>query len=371
DRTTAAAEALQTYIHTGPDSLRILAFLGGIAITSAGALTVLSVSEAFHHPVMYLLNAYQTLFGLVTCLLEADPKYLNKFGIQEKIREYFQLITELWGRGLFYLFQASIALMHFTLLHVIIGLYMAAIGLLTISLHFTRPVASTTERSEAVVTVGFDVHFPIAMTDSRRRYKSDAEVIAESGVLVRFVYHLYLQLPALLAFIRGHLACWAERGFTFRRTAITLGVIGRYIMALVMIGIFNNLGRRREGMYSAYSVFNRGGRHLLGDLRVDQLERELRGQGPAGAGADTDLLVPLGDPGATSFSSREANTVCPCGSGRKRKRCCGAGSGRLDKRVGRTVTTGGNEKCGESESIFEKVELERYGMRVLSEGFLD
>ncbi|EER05505.1 hypothetical protein Pmar_PMAR011530 [Perkinsus marinus ATCC 50983] len=134
ERVTAAAEVINKRIHTGPDSIRVLAFLGGVAVTATGALNVLSPSEVLHRPVIYLLNLYQILFGVITCLLEADPKYLHKYGVQERIHEYAYFLTQLWGRGLFYLFQGSIALMHLTILYIIVGLYMAVIGVLSLSL---------------------------------------------------------------------------------------------------------------------------------------------------------------------------------------------------------------------------------------------
>ncbi|CAK0806562.1 unnamed protein product [Prorocentrum cordatum] len=92
----------------------------------------------------------------------------------------------------------------------------------------------------------------------------------------------------------------------------------------------------REGEYSAYSVFNPGGRHLLGDLRAEQLDREQRGdQYLAGAARDDGGLVDLPQGGllagggsdeedddAPLVRSREANKPCQCGSGKKAKRCC-------------------------------------------------
>lgn len=49
----------------------------------------------------------------------------------------------------------------------------------------------------------------------------------------------------------------------------------RFASLLGIALVFLNLGNRTGGV-SAYSVFNREGRYLLGDLRLSQIERELR-----------------------------------------------------------------------------------------------
>lgn len=40
--------------------------------------------------------------------------------------------------------------------------------------------------------------------------------------------------------------------------------------------IFMNLGERKKGEYSAYSVFNKGFRSILGTMTAEQLDREIR-----------------------------------------------------------------------------------------------
>lgn len=48
-----------------------------------------------------------------------------------------------------------------------------------------------------------------------------------------------------------------------------------YITITIFVLIARNLGNRRDGL-SAYSVFNRGCMPLLGQLRPDQFENEIR-----------------------------------------------------------------------------------------------
>eukprot|EP00933_Yihiella_yeosuensis_P001145 TRINITY_DN10186_c2_g1_i1.p1 TRINITY_DN10186_c2_g1~~TRINITY_DN10186_c2_g1_i1.p1 ORF type:complete len:201 (+),score=33.72 TRINITY_DN10186_c2_g1_i1:44-604(+) len=106
-----------------------------------------------------------------------------------------------------------------------------------------------------------------------------------------------------------------------------------YFMITVMAAIMGpGLGKRTSGM-SAYSIFNQGQRHLLGELRAEQIDAEQRGDqylqnygredGPGG-------VVALDENGneveeaeqIPELRSRDANQPCQCGSGKKAKRCC-------------------------------------------------
>ncbi|KAF4757675.1 hypothetical protein FOZ63_023495 [Perkinsus olseni] len=79
--------------------------------------------------------SYQFLFGVITCILEANPELLReRVHWQEKIYEHAKFLTLLWGRGLFYLFQGSLALVQFTLLYAIVGVYMVVMGVLCIAM---------------------------------------------------------------------------------------------------------------------------------------------------------------------------------------------------------------------------------------------
>lgn len=56
--------------------------------------------------------------------------------------------------------------------------------------------------------------------------------------------------------------------------------------------IFTNLGDRRQGSQSAYSIFNAGFQALPGQLSSDQLEREIRGgMGAVAAGGQADAAA--------------------------------------------------------------------------------
>eukprot|EP00397_Hematodinium_sp_SG-2012_P061499 GEMP01081550.1.p1 GENE.GEMP01081550.1~~GEMP01081550.1.p1 ORF type:complete len:136 (+),score=28.66 GEMP01081550.1:190-597(+) len=96
----------------------------------------------------------------------------------------------------------------------------------------------------------------------------------------------------------------------------------------MIIAIFLNLGTRTGG-YSAYSVFNQGQRHLLGDLRAEQVDREYRGIAHMGGNQpaeEENNVVQYEGPEApvVYVKSRDQNKECYCGSTLRYKKCCGA-----------------------------------------------
>ena len=66
--------------------------------------------------------------------------------------------------------------------------------------------------------------------------------------------------------------------FLFGRLASSQGLGSLYLVLSVIAFIFTNLGKRREGEASAYTVFNNF-QALPGQLTGDQLDRQMvRGQ---------------------------------------------------------------------------------------------
>lgn len=121
-----------------------MCFVGGIAVVVNGIFAVLDVFDVFDHTVYYLVNAYQVFFGLVTCLTELDEDWCgpNVHGWlhqrQKWMHEWALGLTMLWGRGLFYIFQGTIALVSSSLLSLglMIGIYMLIAGILCLNQHF-------------------------------------------------------------------------------------------------------------------------------------------------------------------------------------------------------------------------------------------
>mmetsp|Transcript_19123 Transcript_19123/g.37555 ORF Transcript_19123/g.37555 Transcript_19123/m.37555 type:complete len:206 (-) Transcript_19123:75-692(-) len=103
------------------------------------------------------------------------------------------------------------------------------------------------------------------------------------------------------------------------------------IFSMLFFILGPGLGHGRGGSrFSAYSVFNEGQRHLLGDLRPEQIDAENRGnimleranQEDNAGGGLVDLLEDTDGGETPVVRSRDANRPCQCGSGKKAKRCC-------------------------------------------------
>ncbi|OMJ72894.1 hypothetical protein SteCoe_28558 [Stentor coeruleus] len=89
--------------------------------------------------------------------------------------------------------------------------------------------------------------------------------------------------------------------------------LGEVFCVISGIGfIFYNLGERKGG-HSAYSVFNEGCQKLAGDIDpTSMLKRK----------TETKTPNNLVNPSYLVKNHRLANKPCPCGSGKKHKKCC-------------------------------------------------
>lgn len=95
------------------------------------------------------------------------------------------------------------------------------------------------------------------------------------------------------------------------------------ISIAIIVAIFCNLGESSGEGVSAYSVFNKGFRRLIGDTRADEIDKQLRGTTQSRSNSkDQTVTERLGIP------SKFMNRPCICGSGLKAKKCCSASSKR-------------------------------------------
>eukprot|EP00921_Rhytidocystis_pertsovi_P019523 GHVQ01030970.1.p1 GENE.GHVQ01030970.1~~GHVQ01030970.1.p1 ORF type:complete len:145 (+),score=28.43 GHVQ01030970.1:250-684(+) len=107
----------------------------------------------------------------------------------------------------------------------------------------------------------------------------------------------------------------------------------------MIVGIFCNLGSSSGEGLSAYSVFNRNQEGLMGDLRAEDVDSQLRHESqphirhhPTDDDEEDDDEDGHGcvawprhqqESSVTVRSTRGANKPCICGSGLKTKKCCG------------------------------------------------
>lgn len=113
--------ALRDYIQQGPKALSTLCFAGGLGTSCTGVLHLLGFASTgtLWSPFGFLLNIYMLLFGLATVVLEADTERLPPFSVMQDLiphvlqaqlwlHKKVMLLTELHGRGLFYLYQGML-----------------------------------------------------------------------------------------------------------------------------------------------------------------------------------------------------------------------------------------------------------------------
>jgi len=137
---------LQDIIEQAPHRIKLMCFFGGLAVIVNGIFGVLNVFGAFTNIIFYIVNFYQVIFGVVTCISELHPGFLGQGDhlpdlvdhFQRWLHEWAKGLTLIGGRGLFYIFQGSLVIVSSSALSLglIVGLYMLAIGFLCISLHF-------------------------------------------------------------------------------------------------------------------------------------------------------------------------------------------------------------------------------------------
>jgi len=143
-----AVSELRKYVQEGPAGVSILCFLGGLATTIVGILGLLNISSSLTSPFQYVLNAYLTLFGVVTVLLEADMESFGRMKVLGKLKPFVEkyqmevfnrakVLTELRGRGFYYVFLGSLAVTQCMFcLDFVIGLWNVLMGALCLMMSF-------------------------------------------------------------------------------------------------------------------------------------------------------------------------------------------------------------------------------------------
>jgi hypothetical protein len=101
------------------------------------------------------------------------------------------------------------------------------------------------------------------------------------------------------------IVCWI---FAFW-TAVKFGFGELFFIGSGFWFIFRNLGKRKGE--SAYSVFNPGCKKLAGEFDAASMIKH-------GRNSNQDIV----NPSFLVRNRRLANKPCPCGSGKKHKKCC-------------------------------------------------
>ncbi|OLQ04035.1 hypothetical protein AK812_SmicGene12935 [Symbiodinium microadriaticum] len=137
----AVAGVVGEYVQRGPEGVGWLSFMGGAASIVLGCLGFLNIAAIILDPLEYVVNGYQTLFGVVVCLLEAPDEWIGNNDKLSKargfIKEYARFLYTCGGRGLFYLFQGTLSMSLDTYtLTFLLGCYMCGMGMVNIAMQY-------------------------------------------------------------------------------------------------------------------------------------------------------------------------------------------------------------------------------------------
>jgi len=121
---------VRAHIQNSSSAIRAGSFLGGVSIVVVALLSVLNVFRMAYDSVSYLVNLYQLFFGLVTIFLEGKREWPGVARVQNIIYKEAHFLSVVNGRALFYLFLGSLFISQMQILQIIVGAYMAALGVL-------------------------------------------------------------------------------------------------------------------------------------------------------------------------------------------------------------------------------------------------
>mmetsp|Transcript_49495 Transcript_49495/g.146192 ORF Transcript_49495/g.146192 Transcript_49495/m.146192 type:complete len:199 (-) Transcript_49495:79-675(-) len=137
-----AWSVVHEYIQRGPEGMSWLCFMGGFVTAVFGFVGFIDIFDAMLSPLYYLVNLYQMMFGLTTCIIEAPVEWVEKSAKlkqgQRFIYDFMKFLTTFGGRGLFYLFQGTLALSlaDSVSLQSLLALYMSGCGVFCIAAQF-------------------------------------------------------------------------------------------------------------------------------------------------------------------------------------------------------------------------------------------
>jgi hypothetical protein len=134
------AAELHDYVQKGADALAILSFIANLLVVVCALIGMLSIGGIIFGPIHYIVNIYQVFFALVGCALESQDSWVEKVEqlalFQKYIFQYAKFLTKLWGRGILYIFEASLAMTHANLVYEVVGAVMLVVGVVNVVSEF-------------------------------------------------------------------------------------------------------------------------------------------------------------------------------------------------------------------------------------------
>merc|ERR1719440_1970693 len=118
----------------------------GAAIAIINLLNLYNILLDLFEPATFVLHVYQLCDGLMIVFLELDPDWnVLLTSYRGLVNEQAHFLTHLPGRGLFYLFQGSIAFVQSEAEEQLVGILTILLGLLYVAYHFYLPSGAKAE----------------------------------------------------------------------------------------------------------------------------------------------------------------------------------------------------------------------------------
>lgn len=131
---------MNEYVQKGADALAILSFLANFLVVVCAVIGMLSIGGIIFSPIHYIVNIYQVFFAVCGCALESQDKWVEQVEqlaqAQKLIFQYAKFLTKLWGRGILYIFEASLAMTHESPLYEAVGAILLVVGIVTVVSEF-------------------------------------------------------------------------------------------------------------------------------------------------------------------------------------------------------------------------------------------
>merc|ERR1712039_225230 len=140
------AGEIRVYIEKNNYSIRVISFMGGLALTVISFLGMLNVFAPLFGPLSYVLKFYQFCFGLTIVAIDGPSKQFPR--AQSLIVQYTPVLHNNLGRSLFYLFIASLEGTQDSWIHMLLGWYFLFISVVFVSMKAKSLCSSSEDAPE-------------------------------------------------------------------------------------------------------------------------------------------------------------------------------------------------------------------------------
>ena len=131
---TSGADGIPMRIRYPSETVRNMCLIAGFASMVSSLFGVINLFN-LASPIHYICNFYLLIFGAVSVILEYGAGSMDRLGVIPAVDTYWKGLTQVWGRGLFYIFQGTLTLSSLSLVNMVVGAYLSLVGLMCLAHH--------------------------------------------------------------------------------------------------------------------------------------------------------------------------------------------------------------------------------------------